>query len=96
MAAALNGVPAGPALTWAVAESEGAVGGGAFPTARLPSRAVALAGPASVTRDAEARLRNAPVPVIGRIREGELLLDLRSVPESADRALERAVREALA
>jgi L-seryl-tRNA(Ser) seleniumtransferase len=69
------------------------VGGGAFPAARIPSAAVAIE-----TSDAgalEARLRRAPVPVIGRIADGALLLDLRSVSPEADAELAAMVTGAL-
>jgi L-seryl-tRNA(Ser) seleniumtransferase len=69
------------------------VGGGAFPTARIPSFALAVAAPA---QDAERRMRAAPVPVVGRIADGHLLLDLRSVPARDDDAFVDAVAGALA
>ncbi|HEX5437100.1 MAG TPA: L-seryl-tRNA(Sec) selenium transferase, partial [Gemmatimonadaceae bacterium] len=72
---------AGRGIAATVAASEGSVGGGSFPTARLPSWAVALDGDA-VERDR--CLRAAPLPVVGRIAEGRLLLDLRSVPTADD------------
>jgi L-seryl-tRNA(Ser) seleniumtransferase len=74
-------------------DSDASVGGGAFPTARIPSAAVSLDGNAS---HLEARLRGGSVPVIGRIADGRLLLDLRSVPESDDEQLAAAVMSALA
>lgn len=76
-----------------VADSEGAVGGGAFPTARLASAAVVIGGDA--VRVA-ARLRAAPTPVIGRIEDGRVRLDLRSLPDEFDQALATAVMDALA
>ena len=69
------------------------VGGGAFPAARIPSAAVALEVP-----DADsvaARLRGARVPVIGRIADGVLLLDLRGVPAELDAELGALVAGAL-
>jgi len=64
-----------------VVASEGAVGAGAFPTVALPSAGIAIAGdPATNTL----ALRAQHVPVIGRIRDGVTLLDLRSVPERDD------------
>jgi L-seryl-tRNA(Ser) seleniumtransferase len=75
-----------------VVPSEAAVGGGAFPTARLESAAVAIAGKAD---DVERRLRTANDAVIGRIVDERLLLDLRSVMENQDRALAAAVVRAL-
>jgi len=76
-----------------VAETEASVGGGAFPTARLPSFAVAFSEPPD---DVERRLRLGSHAVIGRIGHGRLLLDLRSVPEAYDDQLVRAVSAALA
>ncbi len=76
----------------AVVESSASVGGGSFPTTQLPSAAVAIEGDAEAL---EARLRGAARPVIGRIEEGRLLLDLRSVPERDDDALTGAVLTAL-
>ncbi|MFN8572385.1 MAG: L-seryl-tRNA(Sec) selenium transferase [Gemmatimonadaceae bacterium] len=57
--------------------TEGSVGGGAFPSARLASWAVALGGPAV---DWEARLRDGRIPVIGHVADDALLLELRSIP----------------
>ena len=83
----------GAGLPASVLATEGSVGGGAFPTARLASWAVALGGPAVAW---EAQLRGGHTPVIGRVADDTLLLELRSVPASGDAALEAAVREALA
>jgi len=76
-----------------VVASEGSVGGGAFPTARIASWSVALAGVANVL---EMRLREADRPVIGRVADGRLRLDLRSVPAAHDAAFTSAVLGALA
>ena len=75
-----------------VVSSEASVGGGAFPTTRLASWAVAMEGDAMAV---EARLRAAPRPVIGRIVDGRVLLDVRSIPDSDDGALAEAVVGAL-
>jgi L-seryl-tRNA(Ser) seleniumtransferase len=64
-------------LTIAVEACESAVGGGAMPTARLPSFAVTLAGRAE--DDIDRLLREAPVPVIARIEDGRVWLDLRTI-----------------
>ena len=69
-------------------DSTAAVGAGAFPTAELPSVALALDG------DAEgwsARLRAGDPPVVGRVRDGRFLLDLRTVPDDSLDALVSAV-----
>ena len=75
-----------------VVESEASVGGGAFPTARIASSAIALAGDAMAM---ERSLRAAPVPVVGRIADGRLLLDVRSVPAAHDASCIDAVLTAL-
>jgi L-seryl-tRNA(Ser) seleniumtransferase len=76
----------------AVVDSTAGVGGGAFPGARIPSAALALAGDAVA---AEARLRGGHPAIIGRIAAGTVLLDLRSVPPAQDAALANAVVTAL-
>jgi L-seryl-tRNA(Ser) seleniumtransferase len=69
------------------------VGGGAFPTARIASAAVALDADASRT---ESRLRMAPRPIVGRIADGRLVLDLRSVAPADDEGLCETLVAALA
>ena len=76
-----------------VTPSDSTVGGGAFPTARIPSFAVTLGGDVVTL---EARLRLGAVPVIGRIEDGRLRLDLRSVDPADDATLAALVRAALA
>ena len=71
-----------------IVETEASVGGGAFPTARIRSYAVALQGSAATI---EQRLRLGVHPVIGRIANGRVLLDMRSVPAAHDEQLVRAV-----
>jgi L-seryl-tRNA(Ser) seleniumtransferase len=75
-----------------VIASEASVGGGAFPNARIPS--VALAFTDDVRR-MEERLRFGDPAVIGRIADGRLLIDVRTVLPSEDEQLVAAVRAAL-
>ena len=75
-----------------VVESEAAVGGGAFPSARLKSAAVALRGPAG---EIERKLRAGREPVVGRIVDNRVLLDLRSIAVAHDEAFSNAVVRAL-
>jgi L-seryl-tRNA(Ser) seleniumtransferase len=65
------------------------VGGGALPLEPLPSAALALGGQERPAHRLEEALRRAPLPVIGRVQEGRLLLDLRTVAagEVADLAV---------
>lgn len=74
-----------------VAPSKASVGGGAFPTTEIPSCAIVL----PATGATEEKLRHADPPVIGRISEGKLLLDLRSVLPREDLTLTRALLKAL-
>lgn len=76
-----------------VVVSESSVGGGAFPTARIDSRAVALATNAE---QLESELRRGDPPVIGRIEANRLMLDLRSVVPDEDAVLAAALTKALA
>jgi L-seryl-tRNA(Ser) seleniumtransferase len=76
-----------------VVESEASVGGGAFPNVRIPSIAL------SIGRDpqaVEARLRLGEPAVIGRVADGCLLIDLRTVLDDEDATLAAALRAALA
>ena len=75
-----------------VVATSSSVGGGAFPTAEIPSSAIVLAGNAA---ELEEKLRRADPPVIGRISDGKLLLDLRTVLAREHAILCRAVLQAL-
>jgi L-seryl-tRNA(Ser) seleniumtransferase len=77
-----------------VARTEASVGGGAFPSARIPSAAVTLdvASPERL----ESQLRGGAVPVIGRIAEGRVVLDLRGVSPELDDELGALIARALA
>ncbi|HEY0529296.1 MAG TPA: L-seryl-tRNA(Sec) selenium transferase [Gemmatimonadaceae bacterium] len=59
-----------------VVETNASVGGGAFPTAKIPSFAVAIPGKAA---QVEQRLRRAATPIVGRVLDGTLVLDMRTV-----------------
>jgi L-seryl-tRNA(Ser) seleniumtransferase len=76
-----------------VVASSASVGGGAFPTAQIPSFAVALS---SNAKSFEERLRRGDPPVVGRINDDKLLLDLRSVFPREDAALVHAILRARA
>lgn len=67
------------------------VGGGALPLEPLPSAALALGGALRPAHRLETALRHAPLPVIGRLQEGRLLLDLRTVADDDVASLAAAV-----
>jgi len=79
-----------PRFTVEVVPLLGQIGSGSLPVERLPSAGLALA-PAGTSKkgigtalDALATaLRGLPLPVIGRIAEDRLLLDLRCLEDSA-------------
>jgi L-seryl-tRNA(Ser) seleniumtransferase len=66
------------------------VGGGSLPGETLPSWGVALGG-----RSPDrllARLRTGEAAIVGRIEDGRVVLDLRTVDPEADGALADAIR----
>jgi L-seryl-tRNA(Ser) seleniumtransferase len=68
------------------------VGGGSLPESAIPSIAVALEPRAGADAAAQ-RLRRAATPIVGRIDEGRLLLDLRTIFPSQDQAVIAALHE---
>jgi len=72
-----------------VVESDGEIGGG-IAGRKLPSYALAISGEASPDEMA-ARLRTGSPVVLAIVREGRLLVDLRSVLPQQDDALLRAL-----
>jgi L-seryl-tRNA(Ser) seleniumtransferase len=81
-----------PGLEVDVAPSVARSGGGTLPTYEIPSFAVRLGG---TDPDALAeKLRSADPPVIGRVREGGLWLDVRTLLPGDEEAVIRALRDA--
>jgi L-seryl-tRNA(Ser) seleniumtransferase len=72
-------VAARAALGLVVVAGRSEVGGGALPLAELPTAALALGTAAHPPGPLDARLRAGHPPVIGRLAEGRLLLDCRTV-----------------
>ncbi len=65
------------------------IGGGSAPDRALPGEVLALPGSQSLCQ----RLRNAETPVVGRLRHGDLLLDLRTVdPLDDSRVIDVLIR----
>ena len=93
-ARALAAVLASAGIPAETIEVRSTVGGGSLPEETQPSFAVAIGG-ASATRLAQA-LRSADPPVVARIVEERVALDLRSVLPEDDEVLARAVTGALA
>ncbi len=74
----------------------GYAGGGSLPDEGVPSRAVGLAAPGVTAAELALRLRAGRPAVVGRLRDGRLLLDVLAVADSELADLAEAVREALA
>ena len=70
-----------------IVPAEAFLGGGSAPEAPIPGEALALPDEPEISR----RLRRGPAPVVGYLREGRLLLDLRTVDPEDDGALGEAV-----
>ncbi|MDQ4065385.1 MAG: L-seryl-tRNA(Sec) selenium transferase [Actinomycetota bacterium] len=71
-------------------------GGGSAPGKTLPSCAVAITHPERSADEIAARLRTAAPPVVGRIEDDRVVLDLRAVFPEQDAAIVAALRSALA
>jgi L-seryl-tRNA(Ser) seleniumtransferase len=74
---ARNGAPT--KLTIEVIDGESVIGGGAAPSAVLPTRLLAVSCDGLSTDELAARLRASDPPIIARVEEGRVLLDLRTV-----------------
>jgi len=65
-------------------DSAAQIGSGALPTDEIPSKAIAIEGKRSSAEQIGALFRTARPPIIGRIKDGRFLLDLRSAGSPAD------------
>ncbi len=79
-----------------VVDGRSMVGGGSLPEESLPTKLVAIGASGGAALEALARrLRQGETPVVGRIEDGLLLLDPRTVDRRDEAALVEAVRSAL-
>jgi L-seryl-tRNA(Ser) seleniumtransferase len=74
-----------------VIEGESAVGGGAAPTAHLRTALISLTHGDLTANQLEAALRRSTPPVIARIVEDRVLVDLRTVTEAEESEVEQAI-----
>ena len=86
-----------PRLSLEVIDGESVIGGGAAPSAVLPTRLLAVTCEGSSADELAARLRASDPPIIARVEESRVLLDLRTVFAEQDEiiavALNRLGRE---
>jgi L-seryl-tRNA(Ser) seleniumtransferase len=70
-----------PDLTYEMREDVAAAGGGSLPTQDIPTIALAVKHKMLAANRMEAMIRQALVPIIVRVNENEILIDLRTVAE---------------
>ena len=75
-----------------VIDGESTIGGGSAPGSAIPTRLVALTHASLSAQQLEARLRRHAVPVIARILDDRVVLDLRTVEEEDDAVIAAAIR----
>ena len=74
-----------------IIDSESAIGGGAAPTSRLPTPVISITHETLTANQIEQALRHQTRPVISRIENDRVLLDLRTVSKMDEPALEAAI-----
>jgi L-seryl-tRNA(Ser) seleniumtransferase len=77
-----------------VIDGASTTGGGSAPESRLPTRLVAITAGTLSPASLDARLRAGNPPVVARIQDDELLIDLRTVDPAADDSVLSAVTTA--
>jgi L-seryl-tRNA(Ser) seleniumtransferase len=75
-----------------VVDGESVIGGGAAPSSVLPTRVLALSRPDFNADEISTHLRNSDPPIIARVEDERVLLDLRTVFPEQDQILAEALR----
>jgi L-seryl-tRNA(Ser) seleniumtransferase len=81
----------GAQLMTEVVESESVIGGGAAPAATLPTRAVAITSSVMSSDEIAERLRRSDPPIVARVEDNRVLLDLRTVFPERDEQVAHAL-----
>jgi len=74
-------------------DGDSVIGGGAVPSAILPTRLLVVTCQGLSADEISARLRASDLPVIARVEEGRVLLDLRTVFPEQDEAVVAALAQ---
>jgi L-seryl-tRNA(Ser) seleniumtransferase len=82
-----------PRLKVEVVKTQAVIGGGSAPGATLPSRALAISSPDFSADDIARRLRGWETPIIARVEDARVLLDLRTVEAEQDEVVLRAMEQ---
>jgi len=80
-----------PSLRIEVIESRSVLGGGAAPGSTLPTRVLAVKSESHNADELCAQLRQWETPIIARVEEGRVLLDLRTVEPAQEEAIVAAL-----
>jgi L-seryl-tRNA(Ser) seleniumtransferase len=80
-----------PRVNAEVIDGESVVGGGAAPSSVLPTRVLAVSCAALNADELAARLRASDPPIVARVEDGRVLLDLRTVFPEQDAAIGAAL-----
>jgi L-seryl-tRNA(Ser) seleniumtransferase len=81
----------GSAIRAEIIDGDSVIGGGAAPSSVLPTRLVALTAANFSADELAARLRQSDPPVIARVEDGRVLLDLRTVFADEDSLIASAL-----
>jgi L-seryl-tRNA(Ser) seleniumtransferase len=74
----------GPEFDLSLEDGAAQIGSGALPTAEIPSKVIAVTHPRWPAERIAERFRAARPPILGRVRNGRFLLDLRTVFDPSD------------
>jgi L-seryl-tRNA(Ser) seleniumtransferase len=81
-----------PQLRAEIVESRSVLGGGSAPGSTLPTRALALSSDSINADELLRRLREWETPIIARVEDGRVLLDLRTVEPAQDEIIVAALQ----
>lgn len=80
-----------PRLSAEIVDGDSVIGGGAAPSAVLRTALIAITSPQIGADELAKRLRSADPPIVARVEEGRVLLDLRTVFPEQDQVLAAAL-----
>ena len=80
-----------PSITIEKVEGRSAVGGGSAPTSPLPTVLISITSSSRTANEIETLLRRRELPVVVRIVEDRVMIDLRTVAETEEAEIEKAL-----
>jgi L-seryl-tRNA(Ser) seleniumtransferase len=93
-AAILDQLRTSPSLRCSIVDGVSTIGGGSAPGSALATRLIALSADGLSSEKLDARLRESTPPVIARIQDDRVVIDLRTVDAGDDAAVVEALRRA--